>query len=73
MANATVHCDTGYVYSEPDSATRTCQKDNTWSGQGGACNSKFGAEMKRHIDVQNAGAILKISISSIGILYSIKL
>ena len=41
MANATISCDEGYNYSNPESKVRTCQGDNTWSGQEGKCEGMY--------------------------------
>lgn len=38
-ATATYACDTGYERTAGD-ATRTCQDDETWSGEAATCTSK---------------------------------
>ena len=35
--NATMMCDSGYLYTRPHDAVRQCLENGTWSGENGTC------------------------------------
>ena len=39
-ANATITCDEGYIYSNPNQSVRWCVGSGIWSGGNGTCEGK---------------------------------